>query len=698
MYTAARWALMSAVNTDKPTLTLLVLPAWSDNNNTSYLRWARLYENEVKFLMRIPKEHFKFTKPRAWSGAEDTFAGHPKWDVNFLLVGNKQGYMASVPRGGADAWKRDLLEGVRSTLNAIRSPEDAPITPSDAHGWWRLDLTTAHPAQPDAAFPMTRLERLLPTDEERLTGHLALRDAPNPTHTDGASTAFPAVPPHKYDWTQYAYTDGSSIPDDPDAPPRKGIGAAVYVPGPTTATLSTDHGNTAHIEMGDLFQPHNTINRAELTAIYVALNQGHTRIMTDSLGSICQIWRALKTPHSLLEHRHNNLLREIVELIARSPVRVELLKVRSHTGIVGNEMADEGATQVARSDLHTLPEEWVTQDDTPPSNCRQAHTWAYTHKKTFTGDIPPPMHMEDMREVATLQTDLKRWMLGKYKMGLSNTNTWYYSEWTNPDNQISARYSYQYLTNPGISHQERRTALQFRTGTLYTQKRAKWYGHSTTDTCPLCGERDGVYHAVGTCKDTAPARTARHNEAGRIILGAIIQGRRGNDTVASADVGTADKLGEYIPADVARHVPDSLWNGNKPRNAPTSRPDILLYRPPGHSNKGHITIVEIKYKRDTDKSTRSDTLALGQHHELKMALEHARPDCNVTQTNILLGAGGSIFDCTTATLGTLGVNGHSLHRTCTRLHTHAIKSLTTILAYRRLQTRKTRKRTPPGVT
>jgi hypothetical protein len=42
-------------------------------------------------LMRIPKRNFKFCTPDAWNG-ENTFAGCPKWDVNFLLVGNEAGF------------------------------------------------------------------------------------------------------------------------------------------------------------------------------------------------------------------------------------------------------------------------------------------------------------------------------------------------------------------------------------------------------------------------------------------------------------------------------------------------------------------------------------------------------------------------------------------------------------------------------
>jgi hypothetical protein len=89
---AVQWALWSARKTEVPTLTVMVLPAWTDASNTAYMRWLTEYPHNAKHLVQIPRKCFKFVKPTAWAEPEDKMAGHPKWDVNILLVGNKAGF------------------------------------------------------------------------------------------------------------------------------------------------------------------------------------------------------------------------------------------------------------------------------------------------------------------------------------------------------------------------------------------------------------------------------------------------------------------------------------------------------------------------------------------------------------------------------------------------------------------------------
>jgi hypothetical protein len=90
MYKAVAWAVHSARATVEPVLTLCILPAWDESSNTAYCRWLREARNNCHVLLRIPKTCFKFMTPDAWKGAAP-YAGHPKWDVNFVLVGNTAG-------------------------------------------------------------------------------------------------------------------------------------------------------------------------------------------------------------------------------------------------------------------------------------------------------------------------------------------------------------------------------------------------------------------------------------------------------------------------------------------------------------------------------------------------------------------------------------------------------------------------------
>ena len=91
MEKAVRWALNSARSTTIATLTLCILPAWDGNSNTAYNRMIVDHPDQCHILMRIPRRNFKFCTPDAWNG-EEKYAGCPKWDVNFLLVGNEAGF------------------------------------------------------------------------------------------------------------------------------------------------------------------------------------------------------------------------------------------------------------------------------------------------------------------------------------------------------------------------------------------------------------------------------------------------------------------------------------------------------------------------------------------------------------------------------------------------------------------------------
>jgi ribonuclease HI len=122
----------------------------------------------------------------------------------------------------------------------------------------------------------------------------------------------------------------------------------------------------------------NTINRAELAAIKVALEvapelllpadrlatpspttnsedsaaRSTLNIATDSLTSMYQIWKWITRPLDLQEHRHKSILQAIGRTIEASAVPVHIWKVKSHIGIVGNETADETTVGVANGTLY----------------------------------------------------------------------------------------------------------------------------------------------------------------------------------------------------------------------------------------------------------------------------------------------------------------------------------------------------------
>jgi ribonuclease HI len=122
------------------------------------------------------------------------------------------------------------------------------------------------------------------------------------------------LPPLLHDWREFIYTDGSLLSEDAHVFP--GIGAAVYVPAnedkqraeeiiAVDCHYESEPGSPACV---------NTINRAELAAIRVAVAKGTTlsddtgdidiHIATDSLASIFQVRRATTRPQDMREHIH----------------------------------------------------------------------------------------------------------------------------------------------------------------------------------------------------------------------------------------------------------------------------------------------------------------------------------------------------------------------------------------------------------
>ena len=144
------------------------------------------------------------------------------------------------------------------------------------------------------------------------------------------------------------YTDGAckKIPGTGTA-----LGASFYMPSSDT-TFLIKPGGTRETK---------TIMRAELAAIYATLLHILQRrppvkaasVFTDSLASIYLIQRVLRAPATLLENKHFPLLRRIRLLLitsARSGILIHFQKVKSHTGVSGNEAADVGAALALDAD------------------------------------------------------------------------------------------------------------------------------------------------------------------------------------------------------------------------------------------------------------------------------------------------------------------------------------------------------------
>jgi len=262
----------------------------------------------------------------------------------------------------------------------------------------------------------------------------------------------------------------------------------------------------------------------------------------------------------------------MVEIIRESTeAPVNIIKVKSHIGIVGNEMADELAKEAARTDMET------GEDSCTPTQLGadiQADTVEYQHPGSNRDDMSwpvhvwqetkqgpggtAPQHIHRSRALNNLGPDLRRHTAAKLNLGMANTQTVYFASWQATEaDRDECRYHMMHTTD--ITHAERATALRYRTGTMYTAKQRYRYKQTDSPTCVLCGAVDGGHHTAAGCKHLTRLYIHRHNKAGRAILRAVADGKQG---------------AHLVMADFGKHREEDTEEGSGPGSDPAApRPD-----------------------------------------------------------------------------------------------------------------------------
>jgi len=208
-------------------------------------------------------------------------------------------------------------------------------------------------------------------------------------------------------WKSITHTDGSAMQDAISK--QQIIGAGIFIP-----TIDAGYSDTVTIIPGGS-GPTLTINRAELAAVLVAVQKGHTEIATDSASSLFQIRKQLLDPMAVLYHLHRELLKDIVNLIQSSPSTVTFYQVKSHSGIIGNEGADHLAHKAAVSQISdvSLP---------PATDPFYDLFWLSVPNKVGS-------HAEELRVLTNLQYKLKHHMHAHHYLGEADTDTLLYKLW-----------------------------------------------------------------------------------------------------------------------------------------------------------------------------------------------------------------------------------------------------------------------------
>ena len=477
----------------------------------------------------------------------------------------------------------------------------------------------------------------------------------------------------------------------------------------------------------------NTITRAESAAILAALQCG-TYIATDSAASMYQLKNMMMTPMRMRHHKSRYMLQAILEKIKDNGHIVKIYKVKAHTGIVGNEYADEAAkraTELLRDETtNEIPIKCPVQATPPcttifwPTKRQDSHTW-----DTSQTTNQSPLWMDDLGKA------LKNHLHPLHKLGHSNAQSMYYKLWQEVTLEADCNCSTAYLSDPTLTRQNKSLTFQARCGQTNTANQRYKYGMAATNTCLLCPEPDGVFHTLGGCAHMKGMYIQRHNEAVWIILRTLLRSKLGasvvmhdaghrHDGAALREVQAAewelemeqeeardDPRPDKSPTNsnpLGTRIPEWVYDtplGEQQTAAEWNkfRPDILIATRGGANLKDRIDsfyarrihIIEIKYCRDTDRTMQS-MRAESQHAQLRDALARIGYRQNqVHMHTITLGATGTIYKDIHTTLATLGVDTKTARRQCcTALHRHAVTYIKKILTTKWAQEQATQRRRP----
>ena len=311
----------------------------------------------------------------------------------------------------------------------------------------------------------------------------------------------------------------------------------MYVPCHDSSSPDTTIG---YIPSEESYQHDDTINRAELVALYQAIKMGCRHIASDSLASIYQLHTAAhrRQEITLNYHRHAALLDAMLFAVQELNMTIHVYKVPAHKGIVGNEKADTRASAVAKG---TIAPDAVVDE---PSNHRRTMWWPQQPSPLGpSADSDSQGCAIGPRPLPSLQS-LKSIAHASHALGASNVHSIYFAARKAMKTAVD-RVSSAYLTSTRVTCREVTNALKVATGTLYTQARAFKMKKASSPACLLCGQTDGTMHAVSGCPKLGTAVTKRHNRAVTMITKAILTGDKGADVVSmdiSKDVQTEEGL------------------------------------------------------------------------------------------------------------------------------------------------------------
>lgn len=547
---ALRWAI-AASQGGHPFCAVLVYPRFK---MATYMEL--LAHRNVGLIAEFDRHSFAFKTPDHWqSSGEGTGAGTAKWPVMVIEVSNEAG--------------RARFKSVNAETDIIGAAVDAGAvltTAEDRAFDTDPDMWLSQPR----GFARVQAGRPPPPAQGKYSlegreGEVKARGA-RELQTEG--------------WDTVAFTDGSMIQEE--------VGAGYVVPEEDITVLMKVMGPQ-------------TVNRAELTAIYAVLQDMAPSkdlvVYTDSKVAIQKLAAWAANPETLVGDKHESLVAAMGGLIAGRPGRFALRKIKAHVGLQGNELADEAAKRAALEGEGEL-------------NVRRG-----MEGSGVLGVGLPSCEGEPLTKPKTqLRPVVREWMRRRYKYG-----TLLHDMWAENSDGIDMGPSNRHwkvgapLRRPAV-----KTIFRMRNGDYVCQyllhKHAK-NPDAVDPSCPLgCPYIDTWRHTF-LCEKSGVKDlvTARHNRACEIVEAAMRQNGHQAWMIlrnyGKVDGGPEEKT---VP-------PWMLGRELRGRQVP-DKPDFVVikgWRRTWPPPEGPVT-----HARDVDEGTVSVSLVLG---ELKYADDTEMP-------------------------------------------------------------------------
>jgi len=347
-----------------------------------------------------------------------------------------------------------------------------------------------------------------------------------------------------------------------------------------------------------------------VTGVASALRTKCTHIATDSACSLSQIWKQLLLPELHTKHTHCKVLEQIVSMINELDTPINFYKVKAHICVIGNEFADAVAKHAA---LHNYGHDEEFPPPLPDGN-PFAHIFWLAEEKNETSHNTTRIRLSPIQNI---KDKIKAHMTKHNRLGDANTNYGYCNNWKRLLTSVNHTTSNSFWNNTRINISQKRNAMKFITGTLYTQKMAHLYGRATSSSCLLCQQPDSQIHMLSGCQNASIQTmvTERHHIASRLIIKTLNKSKFEGNMIFTG-IGSETRMAQQslaLPAHEAnRTLSQWLLPGFSADELQScSRPDAICILPVKTKN-GHqrdiqatqpsrwdVHLIEVKYCDDT---------------------------------------------------------------------------------------------------